>query len=121
MLAVTVDMIKYCECQIYLLQGCCTGNTKEQKIAENDGLWRCCRCLVFQHHKEIANPGDLVLSDRYKAFSGGRDSSVGIATRYGLDSAGIESRWGRDFLHSYRPALGSTHPPVRWVLGLSRE
>ena len=24
----------------------------------------------------------------------GRDSSVGIATRYGLESAGIESRWG---------------------------
>ena len=27
----------------------------------------------------------------------GRDSSVGIATRYGLDGPGIESRWGRDF------------------------
>jgi hypothetical protein len=26
----------------------------------------------------------------------GRDSSVGIATRYGLDGPGIESRWGRD-------------------------
>jgi hypothetical protein len=24
----------------------------------------------------------------------GRDSSVGIATRYGLDGLGIESRWG---------------------------
>jgi hypothetical protein len=27
----------------------------------------------------------------------GRDSSVGIATRYGLDGPGFESRWGRDF------------------------
>ena len=27
----------------------------------------------------------------------GRDSSVGIATGYGLDGPGIESRWGRDF------------------------
>jgi hypothetical protein len=27
----------------------------------------------------------------------GRDSSVGIVTRYGLDGPGIESRWGRDF------------------------
>jgi hypothetical protein len=27
----------------------------------------------------------------------GRDSVVGIATRYGLDGPGIESRWGRDF------------------------
>jgi len=35
-----------------------------------------------------------------------RDSSVGIATRYGLDGPGIGSRWGRDFPHSSRTALG---------------
>ena len=29
----------------------------------------------------------------------GRDSSVGIATRYELDGPGIESLWGRDFQH----------------------
>jgi hypothetical protein len=29
--------------------------------------------------------------------SAGRDSSVGIATRYGLDGPGIESRWGARF------------------------
>jgi len=29
----------------------------------------------------------------------GRDSAVNITTRYGLDGQGIESRWGRDFLH----------------------
>jgi hypothetical protein len=29
----------------------------------------------------------------------GRDSSVGIATLYGLDGPGIESHWGRDFSH----------------------
>ena len=51
---------------------------------------------------------------------GGRDSSVGIATRYGLDGPGIESRWGRDFPHPSRPILGPTQPPVQWVLGLSR-
>ena len=38
-----------------------------------------------------------------------RDSSVGIATRYGLDGPVIEWRWGRDFPHPSRPALGS-HP-----------
>jgi hypothetical protein len=27
----------------------------------------------------------------------GRDSAVGIATRYGLDGPRIESQWGRDF------------------------
>jgi hypothetical protein len=49
----------------------------------------------------------------------GRDSSVGIATHYGLDGPGIESRWGRDFLHPSRPALGHTLPPIQWVPGIS--
>ena len=40
-----------------------------------------------------------------------RFSSVSIATRYGLDGLGIKSRWGRDFLHPLRPALGTTQPP----------
>jgi hypothetical protein len=50
----------------------------------------------------------------------GRDSSVGIATRYGLDGPGIESRWGQIFPHLSRPALGPTQPPVQWVRGFSR-
>ena len=33
----------------------------------------------------------------------GRDRSVGVATRYGLDDPGIESRWGRDFPYPSRP------------------
>jgi hypothetical protein len=47
----------------------------------------------------------------------GRDSSVGIATRYELDGPGIESRWGRNIPHPSRPALGPTQPPVSryWV------
>jgi len=50
----------------------------------------------------------------------GQGSSVGIATGYGLDGRGIESRWERDFPHLSRPALRSTQPPVQWVPRLSR-
>ena len=47
-------------------------------------------------------------------------SSVGIAARYGLDGPRIQSRWGRNFPHASRPALGPTQPPVQWIPGLSR-
>ena len=48
----------------------------------------------------------------------GPGSSVSIATDYGLDGSGIESRWGEIFRPS-RPALGLTQPPVQWVPCLS--
>jgi hypothetical protein len=50
----------------------------------------------------------------------GQDTVVSIATHYGLEDPGIESRWGRDFPQLSRPALGSTQPPVQCVPGLSR-
>ena len=43
-----------------------------------------------------------------------RDSTVGIAIRYGLNSLEIESWWSRDFLHTSKPALGPTQPPAQW-------
>jgi hypothetical protein len=49
-----------------------------------------------------------------KAISG-PGSSVGIATGYGLEGPGIESRWKQDFPHLSRQCLGPTQPPVQWV------
>ena len=69
------------------------------------------------HHFQIYDPARFLISNVYSV---GRDSAVGIATRHGLDGPGIESRWGRDFLHPSRLALGPTQPPVQWVPGLSR-
>jgi hypothetical protein len=44
----------------------------------------------------------------YYAFRWWPVSEVGIASGYGLDGPGIESRWVRDFTHLSRPALGHT-------------
>jgi hypothetical protein len=54
----------------------------------------------------------------YIVLGTGRDSVVGIATRYGLDGPGIEARWGRDFPRPCRPAVGPSQPPLRWVADL---
>ena len=40
---------------------------------------------------------------------------VGVATLYGLDGPGLESRGERDFLHQPRQAVGLIKPPVQWV------
>jgi hypothetical protein len=51
-------------------------------------------------------------------YTVGRDSSVGITTRYVLDDPGIEFRRGRDFPQPSRPVLGSTQTPIKWIPGL---
>jgi hypothetical protein len=70
------------------------------------------RMRITELLEQVGNwAGDLVLSSSRECFSIsftiiGRASSVGLATRYGLNGPGIESRWGRDFPHPSRPALG---------------
>ena len=56
----------------------------------------------------ILNEDSLVLclfESVYRLLAG-RDTSVGIASRYGLDSTGIESRWGARF----SPPVPGAHP-----------
>ena len=45
----------------------------------------------------------------------GRDSSVGIATRYGLHGPGIESRWGARFSAPVQTGPGAY--PVSCTMG----
>ena len=54
-------------------------------------------------------------------YYAGRDSVIVIATSSGLEGPGIESRWGRDFPHPFRPALGPTRPPIQYTSGLFPE
>ena len=51
----------------------------------------------------------------------GRDSSVGVATPYGLDGLRIEFRWLRDRPHLSRPALGPNRRPLQWGPGFPAE
>jgi hypothetical protein len=78
---------------------------------------------VASHILHIKNTANVINECAY--FSNGRqnvgrDSSVGIANRYGLDGPGIECRWWRDFLNPSRRALGPTNKPGCWVFPVGK-
>ena len=59
--------------------------------------------------RETHTPSFSIVFRLRPPFIVGRDSSVGIATRYGLDGPGIESRWGSRFSAPLQPGPG-VHP-----------
>jgi hypothetical protein len=85
------------------------------------------RCGRFGGVAAATPPNQLqrcILTDYFNNYNfskRGPGRVVGIATHYGLDGPGIESRGGGgDFTHLYRPARRPPQPPVQWVPGLSR-
>jgi len=81
----------------------------------------CCGVqALVQNEEKVRTVGNAMKICFLTSSKVGRDSAVGIATRYRLDGPGIESRWRRDFQRPSRPVLGPTQPPLQWLPGLTR-
>jgi hypothetical protein len=84
-----------------------------------------CNVVAISRCKHGDGANLLRLHSMRLMLEGSRDSSVGIATRYGLDGPGIESRWGARFsppvqtgpgahIASYTMSTGSFPGEKRW-------
>ena len=75
------------------------------------------RVLFFRRKIQRIHP----FTSKHSAtiYNRGPGSSVGIATNYRLDGPG-SNPGGNEIYRPSRPALGSTQPSVKRVLGLSR-
>ena len=84
---------------------CQTGSQPVDNELGRGGRWEIHGVQIFEqiNRKVILS----ICSDSVKI--GGRDSSVGIATSYGLGGSGIESRWGTRFSAPVRTVPGA-HP-----------
>jgi hypothetical protein len=93
-------------------------NVVEKMILGRQEFLQAPKFSPVNSHNLITPYKSITSNTHYIKFR--QDSSVGIATRYGLGGVGIESQWRRDFPHLSRPALGPSQPPIQWVPALSR-
>ena len=93
-----------------VLYGC---ETQFLALSEEHRLSMMLREILGHKMEEVAldwrNFHKWELHDKYCSPNRGRDSSVGIATSYGLDGSGMESRWEARFSAPVWTGPG-THP-----------
>ena len=83
---------------------------QSEEPTEQQSVRNQCYVISLKHTKSLYlfKSGELFITCLFIKF-GGRDSSVGIATRYGLDGPGIESRWEVRF-SAYAQTGPEAHP-----------
>ena len=105
-------------CPWYFRKPFC-GVTKSLTLAEpKDTSTFQCSSQCSQHRASQPSPQPYESVSHFLTiltFRYGPGSSVGIATGYGLDDPGIESRWGARFSAPVQTGSGS-HPPS-WTMG----
>jgi hypothetical protein len=106
-----------------------SGATKPLQLKEHHQISTCTSIFCMEPSLKVITNVELMLISKLsrknilwnqsqlcteiKAYcivlNGGRDSSVGVATGYGLDGPGIESRWGARFSPHVQTGAGG-HP-----------
>jgi hypothetical protein len=88
---------------------------------------QCCGIKQYAHNNNNNNNNNkvvvvviIIIIIIVVVITVGRDSSVGVVTRYRLDGPGIDSKLRRDFPYTSSPALGPTQLPIQLAPGLSR-